>query len=141
MRNELRHKIAERYLEMYNQFDIKSMPGEVSFRDMAPNLVCSLISYANLLDNKGLNPEKIKQYKRGFVRDLRATKDYFRFLEERPDFFESETTKTKGHFPKLWDIAYCIGTDSSDKQNKLFGVEASHAYYVYLIKKEIGGRE
>jgi len=98
MRDELYQKVAERYSEEFCEIEKKRRNN--SFRDIAGNLITGLENYAYLiLESKDLGIKK--RDKKNFNKNRRALRDYFRLLENHPEFKKAELKLNKGYFPEF----------------------------------------
>jgi len=133
MRKELYKAVAERYLQKYEALNKRVQNSCCSFRDIAANLVSSLMGSARLI-SKGET-----DWKQEFVLSLRSSRDYFRLLGQNEQFLLDELSKHEGHFPDLKQKAYSLA--SREEQERLFGnAPACHDHYVYLAKQRLSKR-
>jgi len=119
--------VADRYSQKYESLIEQE---EVSCINIASNLVAALKANAHLI-SKGMT-----EYNKSFATNLRATRDYFRMLEDFPEFKKGEISSADGCFPDLYEKASDL--KSKEEQIKLFGkAPAFHNHYVHLSKQRL----
>lgn len=139
MRNELYEKVAERYREKYKEIvDTTSHTIDGAFNDIARNLLegLSAITYTFRLK---LPEEREKLLKHFFVVNLKSIRDYFKLLEDFPEFKEEELFGNKGCFPDLREKIY--SEEGRRESKELFGEAMAHNHYVHLAKQRLRKNE
>jgi len=132
MRDELYMEVAKKYLDKFNKI-IEDYNPIGRYLDISGNLVNCLLGNAGILDKLEKNGKK--ESKKTFIRSLKATKIYFKMLENFPEFKESELYLRDGYFPDLTNYVY--NSENAKKERKQKDYSGVHMQYVFLAKEKL----